>query len=163
MTDELGNRQLYRPRGRNQIEDLNILADCIAASDADLFDQGGGRVVGIDQGTVVGVTPAILLGIIAKNVAIKVPVNHGTESQPDWKVEIQPYQPDDATVVALITAKTLADGSLAPRLPKMPSEPRRLTPHEREASIMRLKTGEQPAAIATAYGVDVEMVKQLRR
>jgi hypothetical protein len=162
MTDELGNRQLYRPRGRDPIEDLCLLADCIAASDADLFDQGGGRTVGIDNGMVVGVNPAILLGIITRHIAIKVPVNHGTESQPAWKVEVQPYQPDNATVVALITAKTLADGSLAPRLPKMPSAPRRLTPHEREASIMRLKTGEQPAAIAQAYGVDVEMVRRLR-
>jgi hypothetical protein len=156
MNDELGKRRLYVPRGRDPVEDLNILADCIAASDADLFEQNG-AVVLLDKGRPVMVTPAILRETIKTHVKIKQMVNHGTV----WKVEYSPCQPDEMTLRALLTAKTLEEGGLVQRLPKGPSEPHKLTPQQQQEVQVRLKTGESYDSIARSYGVDVATIRQL--
>ncbi len=166
MDDKLGDRVLYHPGiGRDPTEDLRRLGETIAASKADLFEQGGG-VVGIDNGGVVGITPGILGNIIAKHVALKVPVNHGTEAQPAWKVTYPPYQPDEETVRALlgIGRRDWEDGGLLCRfLPKMPREPLKLNPQQQREVQTRLKTGEPQARIAAAYGVDVDEIRRQAR
>jgi hypothetical protein len=156
VNDELGNRRLYVPRGRDPVEDLNILADCIAASDADLFEQNG-AVVLLDRGVPVRVNPATLRETIMKHVVTK-----GLVSRADkWQVEYSPCQPDEMTLRALLTAKTLEEGGLVQRLPKGPSEPHKLTPQQQQEVQVRLKTGESYDSIARSYGVDVATIRQL--
>jgi hypothetical protein len=152
----MNDKLVYIPRGRDPLEDLNLLADCVAALNVDLFDQGG-AVVRIDNGMLATVTPTILSDIIAKNIVLKLPMNPGT----GWEVTFPPCQPDDKTLRALLMTKTLEEGSLACRLPKVPSEPHKLTPQQQQEVQVRLKTGESYDSIARSYGVDVATIRQL--
>ena len=43
-------RQVYIPRNRDSVEDLCCLADCIAGSKADLFNDGG-RIILLRAGS----------------------------------------------------------------------------------------------------------------
>jgi hypothetical protein len=150
-------RQVYIPRNRDSVEDLCCLADCIAGSKADLFNDGG-RIILLGAAERVEVNGTDLLSkIIMKVVVTKHPVNRADK----WEVEYRPYQPDDKTLRALLTAKTLEEGGLVWRLPKVPSEPQKLTLQQQQEAQVRLKTGESYDSIARSYGVDVATIRQL--
>jgi hypothetical protein len=74
-----------------------------------------------------------------------------------------PYQPDEMALRTLLTAKTLEEGGLVQRLPKIPSEPRKLTPQQQQEVRARLKVGEPQASIARGYNVDVDTIRRLAR
>ena len=99
----------------------------------------------------------LLSKIIMKVVVTKHLVNRADK----WEVEYRPCQPDDKTLRALLTAKTLEEGGLVWRLPKVPSEPQKLTPQQQQEVQVRLKTGESYDSIARSYGVDVATIRQL--
>src|SRR4051812_26033886 len=108
---------LYNPRGRDRLEDLNQLADCIANSSACLFNDGGGSVVWIHGGKRIDVALDVLATIVAKYIVTARPVNHGGK----WTVAFDPVRPDQTTLLALLRGE---DG-LARHLPK--SKPTGLT------------------------------------
>ena len=147
MNDKLNGRRLYLPRGRDPREDLCILADTIATSEADLFNQDG-HPIWITAGKCVSIIPAVLRDICTRYVATK----HPRETANGWEVEYRAYEPDEMTLRALLKAKTLEEGGLVQRLPKMPGEPVRLTARQREEVQFRIKSGESPDRVANAYG-----------
>jgi hypothetical protein len=155
MTNELGTRRLYVPRGRDPQEDLNILVDCIATSDADLFAQGSQIVWLKDTGELVGTSRNTLAEIIAKYIVTKHPLNHADK----WQVEFHPFEPDEMTLRALLKEES----GLVGRLPKWPSEPTRLSEQQQLEVRMRLGVGESKDRIADAYGTDVDTIKRLAR
>jgi hypothetical protein len=120
MNDQTGNngRSVYLPRGRDQTEDLNTLADCIAASSADLFNQDG-CLIWITAGGCVQVNLERLRELVPKYVATK----HLRKTAGVFEVEYRPYEPDQKALHALIMAKRREDGSLLARLPKTSSAP----------------------------------------
>ena len=132
MNDKLNGRIVFLPRGRDQREDLNILADAIAASDADLFEG-----IWITAGKCISITPDVLRKICTKYVVTK----HARETADGWKVEYWPYEPDEMTLRALLMAKTREDGSLIARLPKAPSEPVKLSEQQQRQVRDRLGIG----------------------
>jgi hypothetical protein len=138
------------------VEDLNLLADCIAGSNADLFGQGD-CIFWIAAGKRVPVNPNVLWEISTKYVVTK----HPRETTNGWDVEFRPHEPDEMTLRALLTAKTPEEGGLIWRLPKGPSEPSKLSEQEQREVRMRLKTGERPERIAHAYGTDVGTIERL--
>src|SRR5258707_192533 len=124
---------LYSPHGRSQTEDLNLLAECVANSKADLFTQDGSPIW-IDGGNCTGVGTKVLAEIIAKHVVTARPVQQGSS----WKVEFRPLRPDEMTLRALLKA----ENGLLRRLPKAPDEARALTTQHQQEVRTRLKTGE---------------------
>jgi hypothetical protein len=158
MKDAPGGRSIYIPRGRNPLEDLNILADCIAASDADLFNQDEGAIW-ITAGKRVPVNPNTLREICKKYVVTK----HPRETAGGWEVAFRPYEPDEMTLRALLTAKTQEEGGLIWRLPKGQSEPRKLSERQREEVYARLKIGEPKEKLAREYGVPVDAIRVIGR
>jgi hypothetical protein len=153
MTDELGNRKLYRPRGRDPIEDLCLLADCIAASSADLFAMDDG-VVWIVGGKRLTVNPNVLREICLMSVVTK----HPRETAAGWNVEFRAHDPDQTTLHALVMAKTRSEGSLKARLPVVP---RTLSPHHEREARARIGRGELAANVARDLGTDLATIKQL--
>ena len=147
---------VYRPRNRDALEDLCILADAISASQAPLFSKDGSTVAIID-GVDVLLTPSALSDIIEKHVTTKVVVNR------EGKLEVAypPYRPDDKALRSLLMAETFEGGNLAKRLPKMPGKPQRLTEKQLETVKYRLQTGEPAERIAPSYGVDAEVIRQV--
>jgi hypothetical protein len=148
-------RQVYNPRGRDPTEDLNLLADAIAGSPADLFAQGSQIMWLKDTGELVGASRDVLLEIITKYIVTKHLVSHGDR----WQVEYHPYVPNEMTLRALLKE----DGGLAQRLPRVPGEPVRLSPQRQQEVLARLKMGERADRVAAAYGVDVAVVERLAR
>src|SRR4051812_10697352 len=106
---------VFLPRGRNPREDLSMLADCIAGSNADIFDDQG-CLIWIDGGKRVPVTPEVLREICRQHVVTK----HPQESEDGWDIEYRPYELDEITLRTLITARTWEDGGLIWRLPRTP-------------------------------------------
>ena len=138
MNNKLNGRVLYVPRGHDKTEDLCILADCIASSNADLFSQDDCAIL-IAAGERVQVIPDILREICLAYVITK----HARETAEGWVVEYRPYEPDETTLGAvLITAKTFKEGSLACRLPKAPGTPIRLSEQQVREIKYRLSIGE---------------------
>jgi hypothetical protein len=150
------DRQLYVPRGRDPLEDLNLLADAIAVSPAPMFNQDG-ITVAVDNGFIVRVTPALLGDIVFRYVATKVPVIHAGLCE----VTFQPYRPDDTTLRKLLMAERIEDGNLAQRLPKMPGREMKLTENQLQQVRDRLKIGEPPERIAPSYNVDAATIRRL--
>ena len=145
---------LYKPRGRTQSEDLDLLAECIANSKADLFNEDG-SVIWIDAGKRIGVGTKVLAEIIAKYVVTAWPVNRGDK----WTVEFRPVQIDEMALRALFKE----EGGLIGRLPKAPQEPVRLTQQQQREVRDRLSIGEPKTRIAAAYKVDVATIELLAR
>jgi hypothetical protein len=79
---------LYSPHGRSQTEDLNLLADCIANSKADLFNDNG-QIIWIHEGKRIGVGTKVLAEIIAKHVVTAWPVNHRGQLEGQYR----PHEP----------------------------------------------------------------------
>jgi hypothetical protein len=156
--DKLNGRKVYIPRGRDKQEDLNILADCIAASDADLFNDND-CLIWIAAGGRVPVTPEILRGICTKYVVTK----HARETPDGWKVEYRPVEPDEMVLRTLLMAKSREAGSLLLRVPKGLSEPARLSERHRQEVRDRLKIGEPKDKLAREYGVGVDVIRELAR
>jgi hypothetical protein len=148
----------YRPRHQDLAEDLCILSDAIAISDADLFNRDGATVL-IDQGVVVQVNPARLREIIAKHIRIKMVVDR------DGVLEVTfvPYvlAAEDKTLRTLLMTERIEDGNLAQRLPKMPGKEMKLTENQLQQVRDRLKIGEPPEKIAPSYNVDVATIRRL--
>jgi hypothetical protein len=155
MNDKLADRSVYTPKGRDPHEDLILLADCIATSDADLFAQGSSIVWLKDTGELVGVSRDALLEIITKYVVTKQLVSHGDR----WQVEYHPHVPDEYTLRGLLTD----DGGLVRRLPRAPSEPTQLSEQRREEVRARLRIGEPRDKLAREYGVDVGVIGAIGR
>ena len=149
-------RQVYRPRGRDALEDLCILADAISVSPAPLFSKDGSTVAIID-GVDVLLIPNTLGDVVEKHVTTKVVVNR------EGKLEVAypPYRPDDKTLRSLLMAETIEQGNLAKRLPKMAGKPQRLTEQQLETVKYRLKTGEPAEKIAPSYNVDAATIRRL--
>src|SRR5262245_21010626 len=89
--DKLEGRRFQHWRGRGVVKDIDLLADALVASDADLFSQDGGLVWLVD-GKLIGVTPAILRDIFARYIVTKGLRNAGTAEEPIWKVIFKPYE-----------------------------------------------------------------------
>jgi len=157
MTTAPDGRKIYTPRGQNPSEDLNLLADAIAASNADLFAKDGLVVWLNDAGKLVGVNADTLHEVIAKHVVTKGLVNKGTPDEPAWEVEFQPVQPDGMTLRALLKD----DGSLLGRLPKLPGEPIKLTAQQKREICDRARMGEVKDMIARAYKIDIATVTSI--
>jgi len=103
-------------------EDINTLADVVAQSDADLFNQND-RLVWLDEGSLVPVNRDILLELIPKHVSVKKLVNRDGR----WECELCPFVPDDMTLRALLSGMSpmrsatgilLPGGGLLGRVPK---------------------------------------------
>jgi hypothetical protein len=69
------------------------------------------------RGRARSVTRNALLEIITKHVATKRLVNRGTAAEPLWSCEFRALMPDEKTLRTLLTAETLAQGSLIQRVP----------------------------------------------
>ncbi len=101
----IAGRKVYLPLGRDPVEDACILADCIACSSADLFDQDT-CVIWIAAGRCVPVDPEVLREISKLFVVTK----HPRETADGWNVEYRPHEPDEKTLHTLLTAKTRTPG-----------------------------------------------------
>jgi hypothetical protein len=157
MKKSPNGRQLYVPRNQDPQEDLKILANAIAASDADLFDKDGSPIW-ITAGKSAPITPGVLRDICTRYVVTKQP----RETTDGWSVEYCPYEPDEMTLRALLKEES----GLVQQLPKAPGEPTRLKPQQVKEIQSRLAIGEPRTRIAEAYKVSVEtvdMIKQLSR
>jgi hypothetical protein len=153
MNDKLNGRSIYNPRNRDPHEDLILLVDAIASSDADLFAQGSSIVWLKDSGELMEVGRGALLELIAKYVVTKHLVKHGER----WKSEYHPHVPDEMTLRALL----MGEGGLAQRLPRAPGEPAGLTPRQQQEVQARLKIGEPKTKLAAEYGVSVAAIQQM--
>jgi hypothetical protein len=147
---------VYRPRNRDSLEDLCILADAISVSPAPLFSKDGSTVAIIEGGDVL-LTPSALGDVVEKHVSIKAAVLH----EGKWEITHEPYRPDDKTLLKLLRAETIEAGSLAGRLPKMSGKEYRLTEQQLETVRVRLRTGEPAERIAPSYGVDVDTIRRV--
>jgi hypothetical protein len=145
---------LYSPRGRSQSEDLDLLAECIANSKANLFNQDG-SAIWIEGGNRTGVGTKVLADIIAKHVVTARPVQHGGS----WTVEFCAIRSDEMTLRALLKE----DGGLLRRLPKAPGEPRSLSEQQEREIRDRLRTGEPKYNLARSYNTDIEAIERLAR
>jgi sRNA-binding carbon storage regulator CsrA len=152
MKNAPDGRRIFVWRGPG---DTNRLADAVAEEAvAELFEVDR-SLVWLNAGRHAPAHVNVLREIITRKIKSVRLVNRGTTDAPRWEVEDFSLDLPVEVIVALSAA-------LLERVAKGPSAPRRLTTHEREATIQRLKQGEQPAAIAQAYDVDVEMVRRLR-
>jgi len=97
-----------KPRGKNPLEDLNLLADLITDV-ADLFEQGG-AVVWLNNGALVPLGKTNLAEIIRTNIVIKCLKEEG----PIWKREFLPLEINDRTIATLLlNRKKMAASSAA--------------------------------------------------
>jgi hypothetical protein len=97
MNDELGDRVVYNPRGKNAEDDL---AACILQA-APIF-QMDGQVVWIIDGKRAPVFRDVVYELCRRFIVTARPVNHGTEAEPDWVVEYRPFVPDELMVRNLV-------------------------------------------------------------
>jgi hypothetical protein len=93
MNDELGDRVVYSPRGKNAEDDL---ADCILRA-THIFMMGG-ELVWIGDGKRMPVVRGVVLELCSRFVVTAVPVNRGE----DWVVEYRPFVPTELMVRNLI-------------------------------------------------------------
>jgi hypothetical protein len=149
MNDELNGRTVWR--GQADVHSADAWADAIAGSDAQLFDEDG-SAIWLDEGAKRHVGGEALRQIIKRFIAFPRPMNFGTVEEPNWGTAYTSIEPDDMVLRALL-------GTLPPRLPKAPGKPRELSPQQQREAIMRMKTGERPARIAEAYGVEVARLR----
>jgi hypothetical protein len=144
-------KTLYAPRGRDQLGDQNTLADAIAASDANLLNDGG-NALWIHEGKRIDVGLETLTEIVAKYLVTARPVDHGGK----WTVAFDPVRPTQATLLPL-----LRESSLAQRLPK--SKPHGLAWAQVQEVRLRHRRGEREDALAEIFGADVDAIKQIVR
>jgi hypothetical protein len=97
MNDELGDRVVYAPRGRNAEDDL---AACILAA-AKIF-QMDGQLVWITDGKRVPVFRGTVVELCRRFIVTAHPVNRGTEAEPNWVVEYRAFEPTELTIRNLI-------------------------------------------------------------
>jgi hypothetical protein len=153
-------RKVYLPRGRDPHEDLNLLSDCIAGSDAALFTDIGGGIFCIIAGKRVPVGQDVLRDVVMKYVVTK---HAKQDADGNWSVEYRPLVLDDMILRALLVARAREDGALWARLPKEQGEPRQLSMQQLSEIKLRLKTGEPAAQIAKAHHVDVDEIRKIER
>jgi hypothetical protein len=149
-------RQVYVARGRDPVEDLNLLADAISVSPAPLFSKDGSTVAIID-GVDVRLNPSALGNIVEKHIVTKVVADR------EGKLEVTylPHRPDDKTLRSLLMAETIEQGNLAKRLPRMAGKEQRLTEEQLQQVKARLRIGEPAERIAPSYGVDTATIRRL--
>jgi hypothetical protein len=103
-------------------EDINTLADVVAQSDADLFNQND-RLVWLDEGSLVPVNRDIFSSSSPSTSPSKKLVNRDGR----WERELCPFVPDDMTLRALLSGMSpmrsatrilLPGGGLLGRVPK---------------------------------------------
>jgi hypothetical protein len=97
MNDELGDRVVYNPRGRNAENDL---AACILQA-AHVFMMDS-RLVWVRGGPLVQVNRDAVAELCRRFIVTAHPVNRGTEAEPDWAVDYRPFAPDELTIRNLI-------------------------------------------------------------
>ena len=97
MNDELGDRVIYNPRGRNAEDDL---AACIMQA-APIFMMDG-RLVWVRGGPLTLINRDAVIELCGRFIVTEHPVNRGTEAEPDWVVEYRQFVPDELMVRNLI-------------------------------------------------------------
>jgi hypothetical protein len=97
MNDELGDRIVYSPRGRQAEDDL---AECMVRA-AHIFWMGG-QLVWITDGRRVPVVRDVVIELCRRFVVTAHPINRGTEAEPNWVIEYRPVVPTELTVRNLI-------------------------------------------------------------
>jgi hypothetical protein len=122
MNDELGDRVVYSPRGRNAEDDL---AACILqATHIFMMD---GQLVWITDGKRVPVFRDVMIELCRRFVVTEHPV----ERDGKWVVELRPFVPDELMVRNLIreslpkrvtVVRPEAAPALAPEAPGLPDD-----------------------------------------
>jgi hypothetical protein len=126
MNDELGDRVVYAPRGRNAEDDL---ADCILRA-AKIFWMDG-QLVWITDGRRVPVVRDVVVELCRRFVVTEHPVNHGTEAEPNWVVERRPVVPNELTIRNLIRESLPRRAPVVqPEAAPIPAEPMVLRPDD---------------------------------
>lgn len=149
--------------GLSPDDDTRRLTEAIAEKAITRLFNVNGSVVLCSEGQTLPVTRAVLHEIITKIIA---GVRLVTGDGGTLKVEFYSFGfeiggdlskgPNDRTLANILDR-------LLSLVAKGPQEPRRLNQqHEREARA-RLKTGEPVTSIAAAYGIDVDVIRQLTR
>ena len=156
---KLNGRRVYLPQGRDQLEDRNILSDCIAGSGADLFAETDGNVVWVAGGRKISVNHEVL-GEICQLVIV---TKHLKEADGSYVVVYEPHVPDKMTLVALLNAKSRAEGSLARRLPLADSRPHGLNWQKVQEIRLRFRRGERADCLAEMFNAERETIEQIVR
>jgi hypothetical protein len=112
MDDQLNGRQICVWRGKDPFEDLNSLADAVAAT-GELFDHGGVVVWLSPEGQLVPAGGPVLQEIIGRRLVIVQVVNRDGR----WVREYVPFVASGAMLRTLLNAESKKEGSLILRLP----------------------------------------------
>jgi len=146
--DKLDGRKIVILRGDGN--DMNRLADALAEACVTEIFSANNNLVLLDSGRLVPVSANLLRDIIAQRVVSIRAVNGAF----GWVVERFAFDFDQRMRLDLV-------GLLVGRVAKVSTEPRVLTEQQQREIRARRREGEPADSVAQAYGVEVDVVRQL--
>jgi hypothetical protein len=157
MTKAPDGRGIFVWRGA---EDTNRFAEAVAEKLVTALFNVNGQLHWLTDGEPIAVGKNVLHEIITKHFVSVQLASHGPAPEVEYFSFDFPNTPDankapnEKALIAMVDM-------LVGRVAKGPQEPVRLSEQRQQDVRARLKQGERPDRVAEAYGVPVEVVRQL--